>query len=191
MLDIYIASSDNVLKKKIKSILARGGYAISGSSASAAFLVRGIHQRKIDIILLDTSLPGYVGLDLSNLAAFGNPPILLAGAWLPVYSELIRTGQISSIVIKPITENNLLPTIDIAVASLNEINRLKKELENLNGKIAARKVIEKAKGVLMEKLDVSEQEAFEKIQKESMNQSISMKEVAEIILKNHESYKKK
>ena len=84
--------------------------------------------------------------------------------------------------LKPVREEDLLPTIELAISRFNEFQAVLKENMDLKGTIEARKVVEKAKGLLMEKEGLTEKEAFSRIQKISMDRRRPMKEIAEILI---------
>ncbi|MEW6624477.1 MAG: ANTAR domain-containing protein [Bacillota bacterium] len=190
MVGIIIATDDRNMLQNLHNILARNGYGILGSANSAFQVIREIKQRRIDLLILDNSLPGYSGMEFLHIVATEEiPVVMLVNGWQTGFSELTRMGQISSVIVKPITENNLLPAVDMALGAYQEIKRLKTEIENLKNKIETRKLVEKAKGILMKKLGLSEEEAFRRMQKQSMNQSLSMKAVAQAIISSHDLFK--
>ncbi|MBS3971271.1 MAG: ANTAR domain-containing protein [Clostridia bacterium] len=190
MNSIYLATDDTGLQQQIQKIMFRNGYQVTETANSAVKVVRDIRQRKFQLVILDYLLPGFNGLDIIDILSMEQMPIILVvNAWQTNFSELTRSGQVSFIMVKPITENNLMPAVESALASSQEIRRLKSELEELKKKMEARKSIDKAKGILMKSLDISEEEAFRRIQKQSMNQSMSMKSVADAIINSYKFLK--
>jgi response regulator NasT len=89
-------------------------------------------------------------------------------------------------IIEPVTERNLLPIIDVVIKNFKRIRNLEQEIDILKRAIETRKLVEKAKGILMDTYKISEAEAFRRIQKQSMNKRISMKSVAKAIILTHE-----
>lgn len=190
MNSIYLATEDNNLHQIIQKIMARNGYQITESSTSAVQVIRDVRQRRFQLALLDYSLPGFPTLDMMSIMEIEEiPVILLVNTWQTNFSELTKAGQVNSIVVKPVTENNLIPVVESTLAVVHKIKGLKSEIEDLKIKMEVRKNVEKAKGILMRTLGISEEEAFKRIQKQSMNQSMSMKAVAEAIINSYQLFK--
>ncbi len=190
MVDINIATDDKNLFNYIHKILTSYGYRVIGNSTSAVQLIRDIRLRQVDMVILDTQIPGFSLYEVVDIMRMeGITLIILTNSWHASLSEMTRSGSISSVIIKPITENNLIPGIETALAVSKQIKKLRDEIESLKRKMESRKAVEKAKGILMEEMGLSEKEAFKKIQKESMNNSMSMKAVAEAIINNYKFFK--
>lgn len=187
---IYLATDDKNLYQVVINIMARNGYQIAESATSAIQVVRDVRQRRFQLALLDSSLPGFPTLEMMNIMEIEDiPVVLLVNVWQNNLAELTKTGQVNSIVVKPISENNLIPVVESALAVAHRIKQLKSEIENLKMKMESRKTVEKAKGILMKTLGISEEEAFKKIQKQSMNHSMSMRAVAEAIINSYQLFK--
>jgi len=190
MNNIYLATEDKKLHQLVQKIMARNGYQITERAASAVQVVRDVRQRRFQLAIMDYSLPGFSALDMINIMEIEDiPVVLLVNGWQTNFSELTKAGQVNSIVVKPITENNLIPVVESVLAVAHKIKLLKSEIDTLKMKMEARKTVEKAKGILMKTLSISEDEAFKKIQKQSMNQSMSMKAVAEAIINSYQLFK--
>ncbi len=110
------------------------------------------------------------------LTAFGDMPLV----------ERAKEAGVVNYIVKPLRESEVTPAIEIALARYMEFRALEDETRSLSEKLETRKIVERAKGLLMEKQGLSEQEAFRKIQKASMNNRKSMREVAEAILLTNE-----
>jgi two-component system, response regulator PdtaR len=110
------------------------------------------------------------------LTAFGDQELV----------ERAKDAGVVNYIVKPLLESEVVPAIEVTLARYNEFRTLEEEVGTLTEKLETRKIVERAKGLLMEKQGLSEQEAFRKIQKASMNNRKSMREVAEAILLTNE-----
>ena len=133
---------------------------------------------------MDVKMPELNGIEASHEINSNNPvPIIL----LTVKDdrntiEKAKSAGVMAYLVKPFNKKELVPNIEIAIKHFQEFNKVKNENADLKAKLNARKTIEKAKGILMEKLNVKEQEAFRKIQTTAMDKHTSMKEIAESII---------
>ena len=93
---------------------------------------------------------------------------------------------VAGYIIKPISEKNLIPAIEIGMAKTREVEKMKKEMNDTMEKLEARKLIEKAKGIIIEREEISESSAYEKLRKLSMDKRISMEEISKIIILSYE-----
>jgi len=110
------------------------------------------------------------------LTAFGDQPLV----------ERAKEAGVVNYIVKPLRESEVTPAIEVALARYNEFRALEEKARSLSEQLETRKFVERAKGVLMAKQGLTEQEAFSKIQKTSMNSRKSMREVAEAILLTNE-----
>jgi len=188
---------DNMTKRKIiiiddnadqrfvlKGLLTDIGCDVIGEGKSGLDALELMQKFFPDIILMDVKMPGMDGIEavtaINQLRP--TPIILLTGK---KDEETIRRAieaGVMAYLLKPVREEDLLPTIELAISRFNEFQAVLKENMDLKGTIEARKVVEKAKGLLMEKEGLTEKEAFSRIQKISMDRRRPMKEIAEILI---------
>jgi response regulator NasT len=168
----------------LKGLLADIGCDVIGEGKSGLDALELIQKFFPDIILMDIKMPGMDGIEavtaINQLRP--TPVILLTGK---KDEETIRRAieaGVMAYLVKPVREEDLLPTIELAISRFNEFQAVLKENMDLKGTIEARKMVEKAKGLLMEKEGLTEKEAFSRIQKISMDRRRPMKEVAEILI---------
>ena len=143
-----------------------------------------IRPPKIALIAIAAMVALHVALPLATIF---RPPFSYAGAICVVTGAAMiiwarRAFQATGTPIKPFTESTLLPNINIAIARYREFLDIHQQAATLQDALEARKLIERAKGVLMEKQGLSEQEAYRRIQQQSMNLRRTMREIAEAIL---------
>ncbi|WP_337288883.1 response regulator [Candidatus Methylomirabilis sp.] len=164
--------------------LKRLGFEVIGEGASGAEAVHLAQKLKPDVLFLAVGLPDMDGLTVAAHILETLPiPILILSSHLD--QELIRRAKEAGVMAylpKPLREEELLPAIELAISRFEEFTALRKENADLKRILEDRKLIERAKGILMERERISEQQAFARIQKTSMNTRRSMAEIAQAIL---------
>jgi len=169
-------------------ILQREGYAVVGVARDGGQALRLIHTLQPDLVILDSELTGTGALEVARFINEEQvaPIIMLASFWHRNIINKARDFPVFAYLVKPIQETTLLPAVEAALANYEKIMRLEKELNKLKETLAARKVIERAKGILMETLGLTEAEAYRRIQKQSMDRCVPMRAIAEAIIVAHE-----
>lgn len=169
---------------KLKTFLTASGFTICDQSSDGASAIRRIRALKPDIVICDYDLPVMSGGQLARILDEDMiaPIVMITGigqssGWRKGAREL-EYAHIQ----RPITKSALLQTINLVFINYKKIIRLQSEIVTLKNKLDNRKIIEKAKGILMYKLDISEDEAYKKLQKQSMDKGISMKQVANALI---------
>ena len=184
MAGIFIISSDLQLRKRLKTLLAPNGHTLLGESGDGMTSLRLLRNLSPELILLDADLKGGNSLEIATIIAEDRiaPILLISSAWS---GELVRRAQstwIFSFALKPVSEANLLPAVESAITSFTHLSRAEEKVDALEKALKERKVIEQAKGLLMEKLKISEKEAYGRIRKQSMNKGVSVAEIARAII---------
>lgn len=185
---IFLASADQTSLQSLKQILQREGYAVAGVARDGGQALRLIHTLQPDLVILDSELTGTGALEVARFINEEQvaPIIMLASSWHRNIINKTRDFPVFAYLVKPVQETTLLPAVEAALANYEKIMRLEKELNKLKETLAARKVIERAKGILMETLGLTEAEAYRRIQKQSMDKCVPMKAIAEAIIVAHE-----
>ena len=168
----------------LSTALMRLGFEVAGEGASGQEAIRLAQELKPDVLFLAVGLPEMDGVSAADhiLEAHPLPIIILSGRRDPdVIQRAIEAGVMAYLV-KPLREEELLPALELAISRFEEFIALQKENEDLKRTLQGRKLIERAKGVLMEREKISEQQAFAKIQKGSMNTRQPMVDIAQAIL---------
>ncbi len=188
-LKIFIATPDKNSLKQIKNIILKNGYKIIAEAEDGPSALRFAHTLDFDLAIIDFNLPAINGIEVSRVIQENKnaPVILIISARNKNIIEKARDLWIYSFLMKPITENNLMAAVDSTMMGFEKERKLQKELTKLQNTIETRKIVEKAKGLLMQSFDLSEQEAFRKIQKQSMERGKSMKKIAEAIILLYEN----
>jgi response regulator NasT len=181
---LILAEDDTVIRMDLKEELQRQGYLVIGDVGDGESAVNLARELRPDLVVMDIKMPQRDGISAAEILTRENvAPVLLLTAYSD--GELIeraRTAGVVHYVTKPWRQSDLQPAIEIALSRFREYRALEGKVKNLEDQLATRKVVEKAKGVLMQKHQLSEQDAFRRIQKLSMNNRKSMREVAEAIL---------
>lgn len=185
---ILIADDESLIRMNLRDMLAQQGYEVVAEASTgrqAIELARKIHP---DLILLDIKMPDIDGLEAARqITTDAVAPVVLLTAYSD--DELIESAKkvgVSGYLVKPIRETELSPVIEIALARYADIQHLRRQVTDLEEALETRKLIERAKGVLMETHGLSESEAFHRMRRTSMDNRKSMKEVAEAILLSYE-----
>jgi len=172
----------------LSAALLRLGFEVAGEGASGQEAIRLAQELKPDVLFLAVGLPEMDGVSAAAqiLEAHPLPVIILSSRRDPdVIQRAIEAGVMAYLV-KPLREEELLPAIKLAISRFEEFIALRKENEDLKRTLEGRKLIERAKGVLMEREKISEHLAFAKIQKASMSTRRPMVDIAQAILLNEE-----
>lgn len=185
---IVIADSDNSFRKNLKGILTRSGYTVAGEAEDGLSALKLVRSREPELVILDSKLPVKDGLEVAKIIEDDKlaPVLLLAHYSQQELLTKARDYMISAFMVKPIDEMHLIPTIELAIANYEKVSKLQKQVQELKETLESRKVVERAKGILMETLGLPEKEAFKRIQKQSMNKRTSMKAIADAIIVAHE-----
>ncbi len=186
---VIIADDESIIRMDLKEMLTHLGYLVVGEAVDGLSAVHMARELRPDLVIMDIKMPGLDGLSAAKMLTEEQiAPVLL----LTAYSqrELIEGAREAGVVaylVKPFREAELVPAIEIALARFREFQQLRKEVADLRDALETRKLVERAKGILMQTQGLSEAEAFRKIQQLSMNTRKPMREIASAILLAHEA----
>jgi two-component system, response regulator PdtaR len=181
---IILAEDDSVIRMDLREELQRQGYLVVGDVGDGLSAINLARELRPDLIIMDIRMPEMDGIEAARVLTSERlaPVVLLTAFSDDELIERAREAGVVNYVTKPWRQSDLKPAIEIALARFQEFREIESQVKTLEDQLATRKVVEKAKGVLMEKYKLTEQEAFRRIQKLSMNNRKSMREVAEAIL---------
>ncbi len=183
-LRIVIAEDEPLIRMDLRRTLENMGHVVIGEAGDGAKAVELAREMRPDICILDIKMPEMDGIDAAKvISTEGIAPVLL----LTAYSqkdlvERARDAGVFAYLVKPFKETDLMPAIDIAIARYEEFLELESEVSKLEDKLETRKAVDRAKGILMDQYQLKEQDAFRRIQIQSMNTRKSMREIAEAII---------
>ena len=190
---VIIADDESIIRMDLKEMLAGLGYLVVGEAGDGLSAVNLGREVKPDLVIMDIKMPDLDGIAAAKILTEERiAPVLLLTAFSQ--TELIEGAKEAGVVgyiVKPFRESELVPAIEIALSRFKEFRVLEREAQNLRDTLETRKLVERAKGILMDTQDLKEAEAFRKIQKLSMNTRKSMREIAEAILLAHEVEKER
>ena len=183
-LRILIADDESIRLMSLRSQLTALGHTVVAEAATGDEAVALANIRQPDLAILDIKMPVVDGIEAAERITQARPiPIIL----LTAYSEaqlVERAAQanISAYLMKPVSEEDLLPAITLALIRFKQFQALRQEVSDLREALEARKIIEKAKGILMRRLNLTEDEAFRRLQRQSQESNRRLAQVAEAIV---------
>ncbi len=181
-LRIAIADDEPLIRLDLKELLGELGYSVVAEAGDGREAWTRIEETRPDVVILDIKMPSLSGIDLAQKLKERYPVILLTA-----YSEinLVKQAQragVMAYLTKPFKKADLTPVIELAMGQFLEKKKSAETVERLKDQLETRKLVEKAKGLLMELEKLSESEAYQRIQKISMKKNQSMKEVAKAVI---------
>jgi len=181
---ILIAEDETIIRLDLKQLLERAGYDVVAEAKDGEEAVALARAEEPELAILDVKMPKLDGIEAARRILEERPvPIVMLTAYgqQELVARAVEAGVFGYLV-KPFREQDLLPAIAAARARHEELQALRAEAESLADALAARKVIEQAKGLLMEKEQLSEQEAFARLRKASQASGRPLKAIAEAIV---------
>lgn len=181
---IVIAEDEAIIRLDLREMLEEEGYEVVGEAGSGEAALSLTRELKPDLVILDIVMPGMDGLTAAgkiNEEELAAVLILTAFSQRDLVEQATKTGAMAYLV-KPFDNQDLVPAVELAMARWAEVRALASESKNLSERLESRKIVERAKGVLMETQGLSEQESFRFIQKLAMQRRTSMREVADQLL---------
>jgi response regulator NasT len=186
-LRILIADDEAIRLMTLRTQLRSLGFEVVGEATDGEEAVRLAQEREPDLAILDIKMPGLDGVSAAQRILQHRPiPIILLTAYSEV--ELVERALEAGVfayLVKPVTEEDLLPAILLARKRFEEFRMLQEEVQDLREALEARKLIERAKGILMKRLGISEQEAFRRMQVQSQKENRKLVEIARAIITAH------
>ena len=188
---VVIADDESIIRMDLREMLNNLGYLVIGEVGDGRSAVNLARELKPDVVIMDIKFEGeeFDGIDAARMLTEERiAPVLL----LTAYSqrELVvraREAGVVGYLVKPFRESDLIPAIEVALARFREFEAMEKQVGDLREALETRKFVDRAKGILTDTQNLTEAEAFRKIQKMSMNTRKPMKEVAEAIILAHQT----
>ncbi len=183
-LRILIADDESIRLMSLRQQLAALGHQVVAEATTGTEAVALAATTRPDLAILDIKMPEMDGIEAAQEITRGRPiPIILLTAYNE--AELVeRAAQanVSAYLMKPVAEEDLLPAITLALIRFRQFEALRQEVHDLREALEARKLIERAKGILMRRLNLSEEEAFRRLQRQSQDSNRKLAQVAEAII---------
>jgi AmiR/NasT family two-component response regulator len=185
---VIIADDEAIVRMDLREMLTHLGYLVVGEVGDGRSAVNLARELKPDVVIMDIRMPDMDGIEAARiLTQEAIAPVLLLSAYSqPDLVARAREAGVAGYLVKPFQESDLAPAIEVVLGRFKEFQTLRKEVADLKDALETRKLVDRAKGILMDKQGLTEAEAFRKIQKMSMNNRRPMKEVAEAIILAHQ-----
>jgi response regulator NasT len=185
---VIIADDESLIRMDLREMLTNLGYLVVGEAADGRSAVNLARELRPDIMIMDVKMPDMDGIEAAKVLTEERiAPVLLLSAYSQ--QELVqraRQAGVAGYLVKPFRESDLTPAIEVVLARFSEFRSLEREVQSLTDALETRKLVDRAKGILMDTQGLSENEAFRRIQKMSMNNRKSMRSVAEAVILAHQ-----
>ncbi|MET9067841.1 ANTAR domain-containing response regulator [Streptosporangium sandarakinum] len=181
---VVIAEDEALIRLDLKEMLEEDGYAVVAEAADGEAAVQLAAEHRPDLVILDVKMPVLDGISAAEqiVAQRIAPCLILTAFSQRDLVERARDAGAMAYLVKPFTKSDLVPAIEMAVSRHEEIAALEREVGTLSDRLETRKLVERAKGLLMAQHGWSEPQAFRWIQKASMDRRLSMRQVAQIVV---------
>jgi two-component system, response regulator PdtaR len=189
MTRILVAEDEPIARMDLREMLENLGYSVVGEAGDGVAAVNLARALKPDLVLMDVKMPEQDGISAAQtLAQERVTPVLLLTAYSDrEFVDRAVDAGVMGYLVKPFAEAQLKPAIEVALERWKEVRQIQQDLTQTQEMLETRKLVERAKGVLMDSQGLKEAEAFRRIQRLSMNSRKSMRAVAEAILLAHEA----
>lgn len=181
---ILVAEDETLIRLDLVEMLTEQGYEVVGQAANGELAVELARELRPDLLVMDVKMPVLDGLSAAEQIHEEKlcPVIMLTAFSQTELVERARDAGVMAYVVKPFTADDLRPAVDIAYSRWQEMKALEAEISDISERLETRKLVDRAKGVLMSQLKLSESEAFRWIQKTAMDRRLGMKDVAEAVI---------
>ncbi|MBQ5505133.1 MAG: response regulator [Aeriscardovia sp.] len=181
---VVVAEDEALIRLDVVESLEDAGYRVVGQAANGDEAVELARSERPGVVIMDVKMPGSDGIAAAKtITEEGIAPVVMLTAFSQqsLVKEASDAGAMAYVV-KPFVPEKLFPAIEVAMARFDQMTELKKQITDLKKRFAARKKVDRAKGLLMENMGLSEAEAFRWIQKTSMDRRLTMEEVADAVI---------
>ncbi|MED5814552.1 ANTAR domain-containing response regulator [Mycolicibacterium sp. 050232] len=185
---VLIAEDEALIRLDLAEMLREEGYEVVGEAGDGQEAVELAESLRPDLVIMDVKMPRRDGIDAaSEIASKRIAPIVILTAFSQrELVERARDAGAMAYLVKPFSITDLVPAIEVAVSRFSEIAALENEVASLGDRLETRKLVERAKGLLQSKHQMTEPEAFKWIQRAAMDRRTTMKRVAEVVLETLE-----
>jgi response regulator NasT len=175
---ILVAEDEAIIRMDLIEMLQGAGYEVVAAATNGQEAIDLSVEHKPDLAILDVKMPVLDGISAAAKIIEIAPVLMLTAFSQKELVERARDAGVMAYVVKPFTIGDLIPAIEIAISRHKQMKTLATEVADLHDRLETRKIIDKAKGILMSALSLSEPQAFSWIQKAAMDRRLTMKEVA-------------
>jgi response regulator NasT len=175
---IVVAEDEALIRMDLVEMLIEAGYEVLAQAADGAQAIELVKEHQPDLAILDVKMPILDGISAAEEIISFCPVLMLTAFSQRDLVDRARDAGVMAYVLKPFTINDLIPAIEIAISRHLQMRSLAEEVADLHERLETRKIIDRAKGILMAALNLTEPEAFSWIQKAAMDRRLTMKDVA-------------
>ncbi len=179
---IVVAEDEALIRMDLVEMLGEAGYLVIAQASDGAQAIELVQEHKPDLAILDVKMPILDGITAAEEIISTCPVLMLTAFSQRELVERARDAGVMAYVLKPFTINDLVPAIEIAISRHLQMRSLATEVADLHDRLETRKIIDRAKGILMAALNLTEPQAFSWIQKAAMDRRLTMKEVAQAVI---------
>ncbi|MFT4200131.1 ANTAR domain-containing response regulator [Gordonia sp. (in: high G+C Gram-positive bacteria)] len=186
---VLVAEDDSLIRMDLVEMLREEGYEVVGEAPNGQVAVDLTESLKPDLVIMDIKMPVRDGIDAATEIAEKRlaPVVMLTAFSQRDFIEKARDAGAMAYLVKPFSKADLTPAIEVAVSRYRELAALEAEVQDVQETLATRKLIDRAKGLLMSQHAMTEPEAFAWIQRAAMDRRTTMKQVAEVVIENVQS----
>lgn len=175
---IVVAEDEALIRMDLVEMLTEAGYDVVGQASNGQEAIDLARELIPDLAILDVKMPVLDGISAAEEIIHIAPVLMLTAFSQKELVERARDAGVMAYVVKPFSITDLVPAMEIAMSRHKQMTSLEKEIANLHDRLETRKLIDRAKGILMSALNLTEPQAFSWIQRAAMDRRMSMKEVA-------------
>lgn len=179
---ILVAEDEALIRMDLVEMLQEAGYTVVAQATNGEEAIALAIEHQPDLAILDVKMPILDGISAAEKIISIAPVLMLTAFSQRELVERARDAGVMAYVVKPFTIGDLVPAIEIAISRHTQMRSLAEEVADLHERLETRKIIDRAKGILMKALNLSEPEAFSWIQRAAMDRRLTMKEVAHAVI---------
>ncbi|KRE41299.1 ANTAR domain-containing response regulator [Knoellia sp. Soil729] len=181
---ILVAEDEAIIRLDLAEMLGEAGYEVVGQASNGEQAVEMATSMRPDLVIMDVKMPVLDGISAAEQIGKERlcPVVMLTAFSQTELVERARDAGVMAYIVKPFTATDVVPAINIALSRWGELKTLESEVADLGERLETRKSVDRAKGVLMTKLKITESEAFRWIQKTAMDRRMGMKEVSDAVV---------
>jgi AmiR/NasT family two-component response regulator len=179
---ILVAEDEAIIRMDLVEMLTESGYEVVAQATNGVEAIDLAQLHKPDLAILDVKMPVLDGISAAEKIISIAPVLMLTAFSQRELVERARDAGVMAYVVKPFSISDLIPAIEIAISRHLQMRSLADEVSDLHERLETRKVIDRAKGILMQALNLSEPEAFSWIQRAAMDRRLTMKQVAQAVI---------
>ena len=181
---VVVAEDDSLIRLDLIEMLREEGYDVVGEAPNGQVAVELTESLRPDLVIMDVKMPVRDGIDAAGEIAQKRlaPVVMLTAFSQREFVERATEAGAMAYLVKPFTQADLVPAIEVALSRYKQLQLLEAEVADMSERFETRKLVDKAKGLLMQKQDLTEPEAFRWIQRNAMDRRVTMKAVAQVVV---------